>query len=57
MESGERRCKSKGGLDMLQEIKEMIKDMDREERIDAVGSFFAFGGLFFICFMMSVVFG
>ena len=42
---------------VMKEIRELIRDMDRKERIDAIGSFFAFGGLFFICFMLSVMFG
>lgn len=41
----------------MNEIKKWMSEMDREEKIDAIGSFFAFGGLIWICFMLSVVFG
>lgn len=41
----------------MKEIKEIIKEMDREDWVEAIGGVFGFGGLFFICFMLSVMFG
>lgn len=41
----------------MKEIREFWNEMDREERIDAIGSIAAWGGMLFICFMISVMFG
>lgn len=41
----------------MNEIREWIREMDSEEKKDAIGSAISWSGLLFIIFMMSAIFG